>query len=179
MKKENQRLELAREREVDQEQKINQGVAWDRLVVDRRGITLREIGFNDPLRAQPYVYLTSEFTLEPGLLVLLYTRRWGIEKVFDETKNKFNQRKAWATSVEAKETQAHFLCLAHNLTLLFEHHLETAHQVRPEAELKRQQERQASLEQTSQSLGQGLPRLYSLTRRLTQTTYKLVRWLQY
>ena len=38
MKKENQCLERVKEREIDFEQKINEGVQWDHVVVDRRGI---------------------------------------------------------------------------------------------------------------------------------------------
>ena len=40
----------------------------------------------NPCDGKVYVYLTSEMTLAPGLLVLLYKTRWEIEKVFDETK---------------------------------------------------------------------------------------------
>ena len=69
---------------------------------------LREITFCHPCDGQVYVYLTSEMTLEPGLLVLLYKTRWEIEKVFDETKTKLAEKKSWATSDTAKEMQAHF-----------------------------------------------------------------------
>jgi hypothetical protein len=82
------------------------------MVMDRQSMAVREIGFYHPNEGRHYIYLTSEMTLEPGLLVLLYTNRWGIEKIFDETKNKFNQQKTWATSEAAKKTQAHFMCLA-------------------------------------------------------------------
>jgi hypothetical protein len=46
-----------------------------------------------PCDSKVYVYLTSEMTLEPGLLVLLYKTRWEIEKVFDETKTKLQEQK--------------------------------------------------------------------------------------
>jgi Transposase DDE domain len=177
LKKENQCLERVREREIDFAQKINEGVQWDHVVMDRQGIQVREIGFYNPQDGLHYIYLTSEMTLEPGLLVLLYTCRWGIEKIFDETKNKFNQKKSWATSEAAKKTQAHFMCLAHNLTLLLEHRLELDHGIRQEAELRRKQKRQEVLVQSSQEWGQPRPWLYSLLRRFSQASFKLVRWL--
>jgi len=47
----------------------------DRVVTDRRGIRVREIAFQNPCDGQVYVYLTSEMTLKPGLLALLYKTR--------------------------------------------------------------------------------------------------------
>jgi len=178
MKKENQCLERVKEREIDFEQKINEGVQWDHVVVDRRGIQIREIGFYNPSEGMHYVYITSEMTLEPGLLVLLYTIRWGIEKIFDETKNKFNQQKSWGTSESAKKTQAHFVCMAHNLTLLLEQRLESEHGIRNEAEIQRKQKREEDLVQELEKQEESRPWLYSFLRRFSQTSYKLVRWLR-
>jgi hypothetical protein len=73
------------------------------VITDRRGIRVREITFCNPCDGQVYVYLTSEMTLEPGLLVLLYKTRWEIEKVFDETKTKLQEKKSWATTATARE----------------------------------------------------------------------------
>jgi hypothetical protein len=100
-------LELERDRPIDFTQPINQGVTGNRLVKDRRGLQLREITFCNPCDGEVYVYLTSEMTLEPGLLVLLYKTRWEIEKVFDETKTKLQEKKSWATTTTAKEMQSH------------------------------------------------------------------------
>ena len=72
-------LELEKERSIDPTQPINQGVQRDRVVRDRRGIRVREITFENPCDGEVYVYLSSEMTLEPGLLVLLYKTRWEIE----------------------------------------------------------------------------------------------------
>ena len=75
--------------------------------------------------------------LPPGLIVLLYRWRWDLEpersgdswpsypetcqhKVYDQFKNKLNEKKSWAGSVTAKAAQAVFLCLLHNLMVLFE-----------------------------------------------------------
>jgi IS4 transposase len=93
-------------------------VQSDRVVKDPRDLLVRGITFENPCDGQVYVYLTSEMTLEPGLLVLLYKTRWEIEKVFDETKTKLQEQKSWATSVTAKEMQAHFVAIVHNLLLL-------------------------------------------------------------
>ena len=38
--------------------------------------------------------------------------------MFDETKTKLEEKKSWATSVTAKEMQAHFVSVVHNPLLL-------------------------------------------------------------
>jgi len=96
-RKEGMCLELERERPIDLTQPINEGVSRDRVVKDRRNIKMREITFCNPCDGEVYVYLTSEMTLEPGVLVLLYKTRWEIEKVFDETKTKLQEKKSWGT----------------------------------------------------------------------------------
>jgi hypothetical protein len=65
----------------------------------------------------------------------------------------------------------------HNLTLLHEHRLELEHGIRQEAELRRKQKKAGGLVQSSQEWGQPRPWLYSLLRRFSQTSFKLVRWL--
>ena len=41
-------------------------------------------------------------TLPPGLLAFIYKKRWDIEKVFDQFKNKLMENKAWEKSGNAK-----------------------------------------------------------------------------
>ena len=102
-------LEVQTERVIDVAQLINQGVTADRVVTDRRGIRVREITFHNPCDGEGYVYLTTEMTLEPGLLALLYKTRWEIEKVFDETKTKLAEKKSWATNDDG-QADAGALC---------------------------------------------------------------------
>ena len=170
-------LEVEQERAIDFAQPINQGVTGDRVVKDRRGLRVREITFHNPCDGQVYVYLTSEMTLEPGLLVLLYKTRWEIEKVFDETKTKLQEKKSWATTTTAKEMQSHFVALVHNLLLL----LQDLHQlqgVENTAEIQRKQKRLAQQEMELGKTRQTLPLIYKTLQRFTQATFKLIRWLR-
>lgn len=177
LRKEGLCLVVEQERVIDFTQPINQGVTADRRVVDRRGIRVREITFCNPCDGAVYVYLTSEMTLEPGLLALLYKTRWEIEKVFDETKTKLAEKKSWATSDTAKEMQAHFVAIAHNLLLLMADWHEqqgVANTAEKERRDQRQEQQQGALKKT----GGTLPLLYTLLRRFTQATFKLIRWLR-
>ena len=170
-------LELEQERPIDFAQPINQGVTRDRWVKDRRGIRLREITFHNPCDGQVYVYLTSEMTLEPGLLVLLYKTRWEIEKVFDETKTKLQEKKSWATTTTAKEMQAHFVAIVHNLLLL----LQDLHQQQGVENIAESQRKQTRLAHQEKALGktrQTLPLVYKTLQRFTQAPFKLIRWLR-
>jgi hypothetical protein len=90
-----------------------------------------------------FSFLTSEYTLPPGVIAHLCRLRWEIEKTFDELKNKLGETKAWASSATAKAMQAHFLCLAHNLMILCEAELARVHGVRNEAEITRRAHRLA------------------------------------
>ena len=137
---------------------------------------LREITFCHPCDGQVYVYLTSEMTPEPGLLVLLYKTRWEIEKVFDETKTKLAEKKSWATSDTAKEMQAHFVAIVHNLLLLMADWHE-AQGVENAAEKKRRDQRQEQQKAALKKTGGTLPLIYTLRQRFTQATFKLIRWL--
>jgi IS4 transposase len=156
LRKEGMCLAVAQERVMDWTQLINQGVTADRVVTDRRGIRVREITFCNPGDGEVYIYLTSEMTLEPGLLALLYKTRWEIEKVFDETKTKLQEKKSWATTTTAKEMQAHFVAIVHNLLLL----LQDGHQqqgIENTAEIQRRQKRQSQQESAPEKTGQTLP----------------------
>jgi len=177
LRKEGMCLAVEAERVIDFAQPINQGVIADRVVTDRRGIRLREITFCNPCDGEVYVYLTTEMTLEPGLLALLYKTRWEIEKVFDETKTKLQEKKSWATTTTAKEMQSHFLAIVHNLLLL----LQDGHQqqgVENTAELQRRQKRLDQQENELEKTGQTLPLIYKILQRFTQATFKLIRWLR-
>ena len=116
-------------------------------------------------------------TLEPGLLALLDKTRWEIEKGFDETKTKLQEKKSWATTTTAKEMPSHFVALVHNLLLL----LQDLHQqqgVENTAEIQRHQKRLEQQETELKKTGQTLPLIYTLLQRFTQATYKLIRWLR-
>jgi hypothetical protein len=170
-------LELVRENLIDFAQPINQGVTRDRVATDRRGIRVREITFLNPCDGKEHGCLTSEMTLGPGLLVLLYQTRWEIEKVFDETKTKLAEQKSWATTSTAKEMQAHFVAITHNLLLPLQDLL----QQQGVENIAEKQRKQARLQQQQKALEkkqQTLPKVCQALQRFTQAPFKLIRWLR-
>ena len=120
-------------------------------------------------------YLTSEMTLEPGLLGLLDKTRGEIEKVFDETQTRLAEQKSWAASDTAQARQAHFVALAHNLLLLRAGWHE-APGVENVAENQRRDQRQEQQKSALQKTGGTVPVIHTLRRRFTPATFKLIRW---
>ena len=109
----------------DPEDPVNRGVEADAMA----GYThayLRRIVYRDPATGEKFVFLTTELSLRPGLIALLYLLRWKIEKAYDVYKNKLHQQKAWANGTVAAQTQAHLTALTHNLLTILLGSLEAA-----------------------------------------------------
>ncbi len=167
------------ERPWDREAPINEGVIADRQVGSsaNSGYLVRIIEFEDPANGKNHRFITNEMTLAPGLLAHLYRMRWDIEKVFDEIKNRLNQKKAWATSSTAKSMQGHFIALAHNLMLLLGEALKSEDQIEDKPELKRRKARR-ELERESGRKRRFVDGLSIWLLRATQRGVKFIRWLR-
>jgi IS4 transposase len=163
---------------VDHSDARNHGVSEDRRVMTRDGHRLRIIYYTDPQTGEKYEFLTNEMDLPPGVLVELYRRRWEVEKTFDAIKNKLGEKKAWASSLVAKEAQAQFIAITHNLLLLYEQKLETEHGVTNQAEDERRAKRIKAAVAECEKVGQSLSSLVAGARRATQRSVKFVRWIR-
>jgi hypothetical protein len=162
----------------DRDDPRNAGVLSDEITLSASGARVRRISFVDAVGAVAYVFVTNEMTLPPGVLAELARRRWAIEKVFDQLKNKMAENKAWATTATAKTMQAIFICITHQLLRALEHLLETDHGIRPKCELRRRRERIAAHEQTAIKNNRSFPSLRAAAVSLTQHTVKFLRWLR-
>ena len=111
------------------------GVLADELASTSQGVSVRRVRYCCARRAEEFCFLTNECTLPPRVIAHLYRLRWEIEKTFDKLKNTLGEIKAWASSANAKTTQAHFLCMVHNLMIRGESELEQVHGIRNEVEL--------------------------------------------
>ena len=157
----------------------NRGILVDCQVRSQAGHHLRLVMYQEPLTGKVYEFLTNAADLPPGVVAELYRRRWEAEKVFDEIKNKLGQKKAWATSLVAKETQALLIALTHNLLLCYEQALAGRHQLDNEAEDHRRNQRLQSARRTGRKTGWPLPALLLEARRATQHSVKFIRWLRH
>lgn len=163
----------------DQRDPRNTGVLSDELVGVFAGVMLRRVRYRDPATGKRYSFLTNEMTLPPGLIAFLYKLRWDIEKIFDEKKNKLREKKSWAKGVLAHSQQAHFVCLAHNLMVLFERCLEKDQGIR-DTKVESKREQRAELAATlARDRGEILNPLVQQCRRSTQRSLQFIRWLRH
>ena len=167
------------DRPVDPHDPRQRGVTADRHILTREGHPLRIIAYTDPATGQAYEFLTNEPDLPPGLIAELYRRRWDVEKVFDQLKNKLGEKKAWGTGLTAKATQGQLVALTHNLLLLYEARLEREHGVSNAAEDRRRQGRHQAVRQATRRAGSPLTTLRTGLRRATQRSVKFLRWLRH
>jgi hypothetical protein len=100
------------------------------------------------------------------------------QKVFDETKIKLSESKAWASSQAAKISQANALCLAHNLLLAYEHKLEREESIANVAEKKRRNQRLEVRRAAAANKERVLNLVEETVQRITQRSVKFIRWLR-
>jgi hypothetical protein len=177
--KENMVFEWIQDCPWDKSDARNPGVIVDCKVRSRAGHELRLIIYQDPLSGKVYEFLTNEPDLPPGVIAELYRRRWEAEKVFDEVKNKLGQKKAWGTTLVAKEAQALLIAITHNLLLRYEQDLEDRHEVQNTAEDQRRSKRIDSAKQACAKTGWLISSLVLAARRATQRSVKFIRWLRH
>ena len=177
--KENMVFEWIQDSPWDKSDARNHGVIVDCKVRSREGHALRLVMYQDPVSGKVYEFLTNEPDLPPGVIVELYRRRWEAEKVFDEVKNKLGQKKAWGTTLVAKETQALMIAITHNLLLRYEQELEDRHNVQNSAEDERRSKRTESAGRAAAEFKWPISSLVLAARRATQRSVKFIRWLRY
>ena len=156
----------------------NEGIEADHYV-GASGRMMRRIVYTDPSDNKTYTYITNEMTLPAFALALIYKHRWDEEKVFYQLKSKFNERKSWASSEEAKQAHAIFECLAHNLALLLEHQIKQAEELDDEVEIAKAKGRRKSIRNRD---GEKKPRgknyINQIIQRATHRTQRFIRWLR-
>ena len=156
---------------------INFGVCSYELVGCSAGVSMHRVVYKCPLSKETYSFVTSLTNVPPGLIAYFYKMRWDIEKIFDQVKNKLVEKKAWATSYTAKNMQAQFICLAHNLMLILEQLLKkegVENEIENNRRLKRLDKALAGIKIRKDKL----PAFLTTPKRPTQRSVKFIRWLR-
>lgn len=175
--KENMRLETCGRLNFEPLAPENAGVTDDVLAGGSTGVMLRVIRYHDAKTGGDFEFVTNEMELPPGLLVHAYRKRWDIEKVFDELKNKFHQTKSWATSPTAKTVHAKLLCMARNLMVALLHRTERDG-VGDTKEASRREQRAQSVTDPSARDAAQRDCLRRSLRRVLPLTLKFLRWFR-
>jgi len=176
--KENTSLLICGDCEFDREDPRNIGIVSDQLGGTNNGGMLRKIVYIEPATGRKFVFLTNEMTLPPGLLAFIYKKRWDIEKVFDQFKNKLMENKAWAKSANGKCVQAKFMALTHNLALMLERKIESEEGISDTKIEKRKKRRIEVDRQKIQEAGRKENSLVNKPYKSVQRSFQFLRWLR-
>ena len=175
--KKNMELMIMAELGYDTKDPINAGVQSYELVGCSAGVAMHRVVYKCPISGETYSFVTSLTNVPPGLIAYLYKTRWDIEKIFDQVKNKLTEKKAWATSGTAKNMQAQFICIAHNLMLILEQCLKKEG-VENEIENNRRHKRLEKTLASTKTRKDKLPVFLTTPKRPTQRSVKFIRWLR-
>jgi len=164
--------------EVDSDDDVNNGVKEDQVVITNSGVKLRRVLYLCPFQNKTYSFITNlPKTIRPGIIAFLYKTRWDIEKVFDDFKNKMDEKKSWGSHDNTKTAQAIFLCLAYNLSLLLEDNLDDEG-VNHEKNVERKKKRIEHDIKNAKIPSYKISSLIKSHFRVTQRPFALFRWIR-
>jgi hypothetical protein len=172
------RLLVCGEPAFDTEDPVNAGVLNYESVASANGISFSRVTYQCPETGNIFKFLTNlPKTIRPGVIAQLYRSRWDIERKYNVFKNKLFERKAWATTSTAKNMQAIFLCLAHNLTHIFGKAIESEVDVSKD-DVEKQEARSKESKKKAQAAGrEAAPHVFG-PKRVTELPRKLFIWLR-
>jgi hypothetical protein len=176
--KKNSRLMTIGLNEWDWDDPRNAGILSDETVGPSNGFAMRRVRYRDPATGNEYSFLTNESTLPPGVIAFLYKKRWDVEKVYDEFKNKMYQKQAWGKTDIAKIQQALFMVITHNLIEMLEHVLETEEGITDKKVQDKQGKRWAKIINTVQAAGLEINPMLLNIQKATQRSLQFIRWLR-
>ena len=99
---------------------INSGIEGYSLY-ENSGITFSIIDYRDPETQQFHRSMTTlPVSSNPGMIAMLYYKRWTIEKAFNNSKRNLKEKKAWSSNRNALNNQMRFTAMAYNLMRVLE-----------------------------------------------------------
>lgn len=113
----------------DRDDPYNAGVLGYEMVGFDNCLQMYRVIYRDPHTGTNFVFLTTDASLPPGVVALLYQLRWKIEKTYNTCKSKLHLTKAWANGTVAQQMQAHLTAITHNLLALLLKKLAADHNI--------------------------------------------------
>ena len=76
----------------------------------------RLIHYRDPETQKLYRFVTTLPTsINPGIIAILYYKRWTIEKAYNNSKSNLKEKKAWSSSAKSLNNQMRLTTMTYNL----------------------------------------------------------------
>jgi hypothetical protein len=165
--------------EIDRSHPANVMILSDEKVLFKSKGPWRRITAQNPDGNEPFVILTNQMTIPPGILNECCRLRWNIEKVFDQQEQKLDERKAWATSETAKSIQAVSICITHNLLIIFKAMLKRDENIEDTKLINSYNININYRQSKAQEAGRIFPKkLYLELYRPTEISLQFIRWLR-
>ncbi len=104
----------------DKNDPVNAGVVSYELY-SKNNETFTVVTYKDPETDKVYKFIsTLSVSFRPGVIAVLYYKRWTIEKAFNNTKSDLKEKKAWSSENSALDIQMRLTAMTYNLMRLFE-----------------------------------------------------------
>lgn len=118
--KENAVADFIKTLDFDRNDPVNIGVVSYELYSKNNG-TFSVVTYKDPETDKVYKFVsTLTASFRPGVIAILYYKRWTIEKAFNNTKSDLKEKKAWSPESSVLDIQMRLTAMTYNLMRLFE-----------------------------------------------------------
>lgn len=121
MLKDNATATLVEALPFDRDDEANTGVEGYARYKNDQGILFSVVTYRDPETNKLFRFIsTLPSSVRPGIIAILYYKRWTIEKAFNNSKSNLKEMKAWSSDKQALRNQMRFTAMAYNLMRVFE-----------------------------------------------------------
>ena len=118
--KENAVINFIKTLDFDKNDPVNAGVVSYELY-SKRNETFTVVTYKDPETDKVYKFIsTLQISFRPGIIAILYYKRWTIEKAFNNIKSDLKEKKAWSPDNIPLDIQMRLTAMTYNLMRLFE-----------------------------------------------------------
>ena len=104
----------------DNHDEINTGVeGYSRY--ENKGVQFTVVDYRDPETGKLHRFITTlAESMSPGIIAILYFKRWTIEKAFNNNKSNLKETKAWSSNINSLKNQMRLTAMSYNLIRVFE-----------------------------------------------------------
>ena len=99
----------------DDSNPINTGVE-DYSIYENQGVRFNVVHYRDPETQKLHRFVTTlPKSVNPGIIAILYYKRWTIEKAYNNSKSNLKEKKAWSPAVKSLNNQMRLTAMTYNL----------------------------------------------------------------
>ena len=104
----------------DNNNPVNTGVE-DYSLYENQGVRFNVVHYRDPETQKLHRFVTTlPESFNPGIIAILYYKRWTIEKAYNNSKSNLKEKKAWSSAVKSLNNQMRLTAMTYNLMRVFE-----------------------------------------------------------